>query len=417
AHLRRGLDAAARMSEPDRRAEMQMLLNLELGVPMIATRGYAAPETMEAWETARTLAEGRDARQLVRALYGLWAARISLGETRTALDLATRLVRLGEQMQDDGVRIVGHRVRGLTHQTLGELEPARSELEQALALYDPARHRLLGLQFGQNPRVAAMAILSVVLWLQGFPDRARATSLAALEEASALNHANSISYVLAYGACPVALLRCDLAETERLADQLVAFAEERHFELWRAYGWSYKAWALTQRGDAEQAVTLLRNALAAFERAGSALYAPVTLGLLGYALGRAGQAEEGRATLVRAVAEAERRDEVWCLPELVRQHAALLRRAGSATAADGLLKRAAAIARRADLRGPELRCTAGIAARLREQHRDAEAATLLTPLIDRFSEGWDTADLKWAMAIAGRSRIKAAAELATLEPP
>lgn len=417
AHLRHGLTAAAQITEAEQRAELEMLLNLELGVPLIATRGYAAPETIQAWETARALSEDRSDRHFARALYGLWAARISLGETRTALGLASRLVELGAQMQDEGIRIVGHRVRGLTYQTLGEVASARSELDAALTLYDPTRHSQLGLEFGQNPRVSAMASLSIVLWLQGFPDRARATSLAAVAEATEAKHANSIGYALAYGACLVGLLRCDPVETAQLADQLIALAEERHFELWQAYGRSYKGWALARSGDAVEAVRLLRLAQEGFSRAGSELYAPTIDGLLGYALRHAGQPQEALVCMSRAVAEAEKREEVWCLPELLRQRAALLRQTGEIEAAAANAARAIEIATQAGLLSPELRCTADIAAQLRRQGRNEDAAALLTPLIDRFTEGWDTPDLRWAMTLAGRSPTAAGTDMTEADPP
>jgi len=127
AHLRHGLRLVPALADPARRDEVELRLQLEMGGPLIATEGYAAPATLAAWERARALAEQcGEHRQLARTLYGLWAARQSLGETRTALALADRILEIGAQIRDEGVRIVGHRVRALTMHVLGEYAAARA---------------------------------------------------------------------------------------------------------------------------------------------------------------------------------------------------------------------------------------------------------------------------------------------------
>ncbi len=267
AHARQGIRATAGIENPERRAELELALQLELGVPLIATEGYAAPDTSAAWERARTLAEQRgEQRQLVRALYGLWAMRCSIGETRVALGISDQLVEAGRQLADDGVEIVGHRVRGLTLHTLGDQDRGRQELETALTMYDADRHAGLGFQFGQDARVAATTILSSVCWVQGYPDTARQLSLANLERPEALSHTNSLAYALAYGACLVAMLRCDEAETARLADQLLAMAAKHNLRLWKAYGKAYKGWAITRLGNLTEGSELLDDAIEGFSK-------------------------------------------------------------------------------------------------------------------------------------------------------
>ena len=54
-------------------------------------------------------------------------------------------------------------------------EPAGSvwHMEQAICLYDPARHRLLTSRFGQDPGVACRSFGAVALWLLGQADEAQ----------------------------------------------------------------------------------------------------------------------------------------------------------------------------------------------------------------------------------------------------
>ena len=164
-------------------------------------KGYARRQmkTIATWERARALAEEcRDDHQLLRNVDGLWAARVSMGETRVALGISDRIIAVGRQVGNDGAEIVGHRVRGLTLHTLGDQAAAREELEGALAAYDPQCHAGLAFEFGQDALdIAATSILSTVLWLQGYPERARQTSIANDRAALALRHTNSLAYALA----------------------------------------------------------------------------------------------------------------------------------------------------------------------------------------------------------------------------
>ena len=224
--------------------------------------------------------------------------------------MSDRIIAVGRQVGNDGAEIVGHRVRGLTLHTLGDQAAAREELEGALAAYDPQCHAGLAFEFGQDARIAATSILSTVLWLQGYPERARQTSIANAEAALALRHTNSLAYALAYGACMVAMLRCDEAETLRLGEQLVTLATKHHLHLWKAYGEAYKGWALARVGDRTEAVAMLVDAMKGFARAGSGLYKPLFSGLVAYALNRAGRDAEAGQWLDDAVAEAERREEM-----------------------------------------------------------------------------------------------------------
>ena len=399
AHLRRGLQLLPGIADPARRDEVELRLLLEMGVPLIATEGYAAPATLAAWERARSLAEQRgEHHSLVRTLYGLWAARVSLGETRTALGLADRIIEIGTQEERDGVQLVGHRVRALTRHALGDFAAARAELEGVLALYAPDRHAGLRFEFGQDPCIAATAILSNVLWGQGHPDQAMRTSLENVERAAALGHANSLAYALAYGACIVAMLRGDAAETMRLADRLIEVATTHHLHLWRSYGNAYKGWALAKQGEAAAAVALLDDALRGFERAGSALYAPLVLGVAAYALARAGRHEAALAHAEAAVAEAGRREEAWCLPELLRLQARLLRRLGRGGAGP-LLDRALDLARAHGMRSWELRVACDVVALRRAEGQPEDAAALLRPLVESFPERADMPDRRRALAL------------------
>ena len=119
------------------------------------------------------------------------------------------------------------------------------------------------------------------------------------------------------------------------------------------------------------------------------------------ALGRDGRADEGLSIIDEALARSERNDERWCVAELLRIKGELILREGApqaATAAEGHFLHALDWARRQGALSWELRTSTSLARLQHDQGRIAEARSLLQSVYDRFSEGFETADLKTAKA-------------------
>jgi predicted ATPase len=117
------------------------------------------------------------------------------------------------------------------------------------------------------------------------------------------------------------------------------------------------------------------------------------------ALGRAGQIADGLAEIEEAVARAEQAEERWLMAELLRVKGELLLLQGGSSAAatpEDHFRQALDLARRQGALSWELRAAMSLARLLRNQGRSADALALLQSVYDRFTEGFDTADLKSA---------------------
>jgi len=93
---------------------------------------------------------------------------------------------------------------------------------------------------------------------------------------------------------------------------------------------------------------------------------------------------------------------MWHIPELLRvKGELLLQDAGdpSDAAIDGCFQEALAIAKSQDALFWELRAATSVARLRRDQGRPADATALLQPVYDRFTEGFETADLRSARAL------------------
>jgi predicted ATPase len=120
------------------------------------------------------------------------------------------------------------------------------------------------------------------------------------------------------------------------------------------------------------------------------------------ALGRAGQITDGLAAIGEAIVRSERSEERWVIAELLRIKGELflLQGApGTAAAAEDHYQQALGWARRQGALSWELRAATSLARLLRDQNRSAEAIALLAPIYNRFTEGFETADLKAAKAL------------------
>jgi predicted ATPase len=120
------------------------------------------------------------------------------------------------------------------------------------------------------------------------------------------------------------------------------------------------------------------------------------------ALGRAGQIADGLAAIDEAIAHCERTEEHWVMSELLRIKGELLLLQGALGAgavAEDHFRQALGWARRQGALSWELRAATSLARLLRDQSRAADALALLQPVYDRFTEGFDTADLKAAKAL------------------
>ena len=131
------------------------------------------------------------------------------------------------------------------------------------------------------------------------------------------------------------------------------------------------------------------------------LYHSVFLSSLAKQLAAAGNVGESLGLISEAFRHAERNGEEWYMPELIRIRGELLLLQGDpgAAEAEDCYSRSLAWARRQGALSWELRTATSLARLLRDQGRPADAIALLQPVYDRFTEGFDTADLRAAKAL------------------
>jgi len=196
-HLTKALEMLKTLPESPERDQQELTLQITLGVPLMLTKGYAAPEVEKVYSRARELYQKvGESPQFFPVLFGLWAFYSVRAEYNTARELGEQLVSLAQSAQDSALLIEAHTARGNTLCFLGELVLARGHLEQAINLYDPQQHRSHAFMYGQDPGVHSLSYATLALWLLGYPDQARKRSAEAFALAQGLSHPYSLAFAL-----------------------------------------------------------------------------------------------------------------------------------------------------------------------------------------------------------------------------
>jgi class 3 adenylate cyclase/predicted ATPase len=397
--FQKGLDQLALLPDTRERLQQELEFWSALGAVLRAVKGNAAPETGHAYARARELWEKLGSPvEFLRVPYGQSLYHAFRGELDLALRLDNDLLRLSGQRNDTIGLVLGYLSSGRNLMLAGRFALSRSHLEAGLALYEPISHHSLVYQTGIHPHVNSKAILGMVLFCLGFPDRASAWSSAAIAEARRLAHPPSVVVSLGFGARLLSLVG-DNAALSEWVNQLVSVATEQGFPAWGAQGPIYHGWLKVQNSDVVEGISLLRSGLAAYRATGAELLAPYHIAFLARAYEIAGQVEEAATLFDDALQLGERTGERWFAAELNRHKGQLLLRQGHSEAAEELYRKALSIAREQEAKLWELRAVASLARLRCDQGRHAEARDLLAPVYGWFTEGFDTPDLMAAKAL------------------
>jgi predicted ATPase len=294
-----------------------------------------------------------------------------------------------------------HRALGTTLYFMGELASGRAQLEQGMALYDPQEHRSLAFLYGgSDPEVGCRSYIVSALWLLGYPDQALQKSYEAISLAQELSHPLSQAYALSLAAMLRQFRREGQAAQER-AEALMALSREQGFDIYLAAGMLWQGWALAGQGQEGGDIAQMRWGLAAHRAAGDELTRPYWLALLAEASGKIGQAEEALSMLSEALIMVHKQGEHFYEAEIYRLEGELrlVRAPAQHVEAETYFQQALAIARRQQAKSLDLRAAMSLSRLWQQQGKREEARKLLAPIYGWFTEGFDTADLQEAKAL------------------
>jgi predicted ATPase len=405
-HLSMALELLATLPESHERDRQELRLQLAVSHPLMAAKGYSAPETIQTVNRACLLAERLgDTGNIFPLLYGQWVNHHVRSDHRETRKIGEQFLSLAQHQADTGHIQLGHRLMGYHHIATGEFQPGYAHLEQAMALYNPHQHRSLAFRYGQDTGVTAQVLLALALGYLGYPDRALQNSHQAVAGAQALNHANTLGYVLAH-ACLVYQFRKDVESVAASVEALVLLCQQHGLPLWQGVATSVEGWVMVERGQPEAGVARIRQGFDDLLATGSRLFLPHHAVWLAEGYAALGQITEALNVITDALEFVRQTNGRWWEAELYRFKGELLLEGEGGTlgvkdeaAAEACFLNAIEVARRQEAKSLELRATVSLARLWQAQGKKEEANQMLAEVYGWFTEGFETVDLREARAL------------------
>lgn len=391
-HLRTALELTGALAPGERRDRLELAAQVQLAASLAATRGYAAPGVVGAYERARVLCEqlGQSVDRFP-ILSGLVSYYLVRGEHRTSQRIAAQCLAIAAQSGQTAYCIDADRVHGYTQFFLGHFDSARASLERSLDAF--AAHRDAALEFAsaEHPAAAALALLPLGLWFLGRTTQARARAAEGEQLAERLGHPYNVAFVHTW----YAVFRQLSGEPEaaaRHAARAVELSSAHGFQ-WLGPAALHLTIAQTTPDTAASSRTVFEQTLTQFEAAGAGCFISYFQAALARMHAAAGAHEAALQAVEQAIAHSDAHHELFYRAQLHLLRAELLA-PYDARRAHADLERAVMVAREQGALAVELRALlalghhadgappatrAATAARLRElcRHCDIEPGSTL----------------------------------------
>ena len=400
AHFRSGLASLATLSLDESRLRLELSLQLALGGPLFATKGFASTEGesvyLRAQELSRELRSDADLFTAIRGLGYVYQVRANLGECK---QLADEAVELARRIENPGALVEAYHFAGALHFHLGNFQVARDWHQQSLKVGNyGGRYHSEG--YGFNMGVFCRVYLAHCEWQLGYPDRALRIAEEGLGIAREVAHPFSIAFALDY----LSMLHQFRREPEaalRVAREAGSLCAEYRFAYYGAWSALVQAWGFAEQAPYEEGLAAYDAAMGKFRETGAMVRMPHYLCLRAAIHRKAGRRAAGLAVVKEAAKIAENK-ESWCDAELERERGELLLLEPSEQAqaeAEAAFERATIIAANQGAKMLELRATTSRAWLCLERRESQKALDMLAPIYGWFTEGFDTPDLLRAGAL------------------
>ncbi|HEY2033554.1 MAG TPA: hypothetical protein VGH02_07670, partial [Rhizomicrobium sp.] len=398
ANFRKALQLLKALPESPERTSREIGIQLALGIPLIAVRGYASAETREAFSRARSLClQLGDIPEYFQALFGLWGHSWMGGKNDEALQKAEEFLSRSRALSDPVPLMMAHRVMGSTLLTIGDFRSSANHFEEAIKLSTSKGKPPLYNLYMVEPQAASLLLLSWDLWFLGHPDQALSRVSEALALAENLGQAYTIAFAH-YMTSVVHLLRGDAARAFESADKSFEMSREQRFSLYEILSRISRGRAAGDLGQVEEARTEIALGIDQARHHGVGFMLPMMDSWLADMHARAGENEHALSIVESCLANSgDVIGRSWDA-ELHRQKATILLalNLSKVAEAESHLRKSIEVAHEQGAMSLELRAATSLAELWRAQGRPDEARVLLEPVCRWFDEGVETADLKRA---------------------
>jgi predicted ATPase/DNA-binding winged helix-turn-helix (wHTH) protein len=383
------------LDETNRGTRIEMELQAILGLSCMFGRGNSERVRDILTRSLFIARELGDLHSELRLLGALFTFHGRTGEFHRASEVALCSAAVANKIADPGGIAEAHTAIGTARHVEGDVAGARFHLEAALEI--PVYRRRDTFFFGFEYRYFARIVHARVLWLEGLSDQAMATARKALEEVQTIDHPVTRCVSLIWG-IPVFLWNGDLGDAEHYIDSVLKQTDKYSLAPYRAAGHALKGELMVKRGEAESGVLVLRSSLETLHELRYELLTITLTAAIAEGFATLGQFDAALKTIDETISLAERNAPMVTMPELLRIKGDILvsTPGSSSSKAEECFQNSLDQAGRQRALAWELRAAISLASLLRRQDRHEEGGSVLAPIYDRFSEGFNNSDLRAA---------------------
>jgi class 3 adenylate cyclase/predicted ATPase len=398
-HLRRGIEIIESLPATPQREKMEFRFRTLSGSIFIALHGFAAPQTIAAYNRAYELRDTvDDPEDLAPMFYGLWVIRNVRSEHAEALTFAESILETADAGDDVLTRMLGYRMRGTSRFYIGRMADARRDLEDSLELYRTGEHDALAYRYAQDPVIAAQSISTWNLALAGHADQALHLADQIVDRAETLAHAPSSAWAYNFAGLRIGILRRDWNRIETFSERLRALSRQHGLAHWLELANVADGWRRAFAGEAQGLEHIKTDLSDRLKNKPERLYLPEIHAQLAEAHLECGSAQAANDAITAALQIVAQTGERFHEAELYHIRGKALLSVDQDAAAEAF-EQALDIAQSQQAKLWQLRAATSLARLRRAQGKAQDAHDLLAPVYDWFTEGFDTPDLTEAKAL------------------
>ena len=399
-----GLEQVEKLDPSATRDRLELHLRQALGAARMAQLGWPHPSVSEALEPAFALAQKLNDREtLGPILWGLWVHYQTRTEFPRALDWLAELDTLVGETEVSELSAVRDMSSGCQYFWQAEYDRSGRYTDHIRSTYDEDKYARIVEFTNHDPLCFSLHWAgSFLSWIAGYPER----SLEWLEQADSiarrLKHPFNFAFALTAGAhghllrgdAGSMLSLCDEVERVVADEGLGPFAQNVLVHQWRGM-------ALILGEDFAAGYEMMKQGNDFWNQSGGRICNALFWSWMTRGLAGTGRTSEAHALIDRAITHCRETGDRYMEPECLRLKGELFLQdeRPEHDSAESAFQEAVRLAQSHEAKGWELRAATSLARLWQSSAREAEAAEVLTPVYEWFTEGFETADLRRAQTL------------------
>jgi Protein kinase domain/NACHT domain len=304
--------------------EDHLLILIQAGQYLTATRGYQAPEVRLCYERAESLCRSLNRPVLLYvALMGQWRHSLLTDKLSATMHIAQRIYSLAQEQSEPALTIGSCAALAATHYFLGNFETCGQYAIRGVQIW-----RSVGVQSSVEevdvPEVGCLIFEALFKWHIGEIASSQVTIEEALSLAKGLNDMHGLAVAVHY-AVILAYFERKPIQVERRVSELIELSTRQNFAHWLAAGTNLRALMRSVSGDTREGLAWIED-----HRATRYMhFKPFVLALKAETLYLANRIPEALEAIKEAERQAEISEERWWCAELHRLRGVFLAALGA----------------------------------------------------------------------------------------